>query len=152
MTLKNGLQLDIDFAAKAVKAGTRNLRGSVRGNDPIESQVASARVQEKCSALERRIVEIIVTEGPQSAKRLEARREFAQLGPSTVRRRVSALLNERINPATRLTYLVQAVDSAGAPLREDGCAIYDLQARSPALQVSCSEEQQEQGKQEHSAA
>lgn len=118
MRQKSGTQLDLAFVAKAFATPTRELRGMVRGTDKIESQAAAARAKAHTTAIQRTILSIIASEGALTAKELEGRIEFRGLGPSSVRKRVSEL--------RQAGKLIQAVDSAGAPLRREGCAVMEI--------------------------
>lgn len=88
---KDAAQLEADFLAPVLATPTREIRGMVRGNDPIESQAAAVKVLPRLSALERRLLHILATEGRYNARDLENRVEFKKLAPSTVRCRLSRL-------------------------------------------------------------
>lgn len=130
------LQLDA-FDRETFATPTRTLRGMTRGHDAIESQRAAADVLPKLTEIQRKIMDILASAGPLNATDLERRVEFRNLAPSTCRKRISEL--------KQLGKLVQVG-------RKDRMALWDIPSRSPALQVSCSEEQQEKGKQEQSEA
>lgn len=92
--------MDLDFAAPVLKASTQSIRGMVRETGSLTSQRAAVDVLPKLSKLERRIMEILATVGPQYApegmtdREIETLREFAHYGPSTVRRRRTTLFQQ----------------------------------------------------------
>lgn len=124
---RNAGQMDAAFVAPVLATPTGEIRGMVRGDDVIESQRAAADVKPHTTAIQRMILTIIASEGPHTAKQLESRTEFRGLAPSTVRKRVSELAKST-NPETGKPYLVQAHDPTGVPLREDGCAVWEIQS------------------------
>lgn len=92
--------MDMDFAAPVLATPTREIRGMVRETGSIASQRAAVDVLPKLSKLERRIMELLATVGPQmqpeglTDRELETMREFARYGPSTVRRRRTTLFQQ----------------------------------------------------------
>ena len=84
-------QLDLAFAQKVLDTPTRLLAGMVRGSDRLESQYAAVRQLEGRTALQGRILLVLATEGPLTARELESRTEFRGYGFSTVRKRISEL-------------------------------------------------------------
>jgi hypothetical protein len=79
------------FAHTVIDTPTREIVGMVRGNDPIESQAAAVAVKPDCQWLRWRLLQILATQGIQTARDLESRAEFKAFGPSTVRKRISEL-------------------------------------------------------------
>lgn len=79
------------FEQEAFAVPTRKLRGMVRGSDPIESQVAAARVLHKLSATQLEIIKHLGWMGALTARELEQAPAFAHLGYSTVRKRICEL-------------------------------------------------------------
>lgn len=80
------------FEQEAFAVPTAKLRGMVRGSDPIESQVAAARVLRKVTATQQDILALLaVVDGPMTARELEQAPSFAHLGYSTVRKRICEL-------------------------------------------------------------
>lgn len=70
---------------------TRTLRGMVRGDDSVESQYAAVRQLPTRAQVSARLLAILDSEGPQTARELETRDEFAGFAPSSIRKRVSEL-------------------------------------------------------------
>lgn len=124
MKTKPASQLDFEFVQRTINTPTRLLRGSVRGSDPIESQGAALRALDHQSWLQKELLHIIATEGPQTAKELESRARYRALGPSTVRKRLSEL---------RHAGHIAQVEIDGEKQRREGCAVYDL---APKLSTS----------------
>ncbi len=118
--IKSESQLSIDFEQAVINTPTRLLRGSVRGSDPIESQGAAIRALEHQTWLQKELLHIIATEGPQTAKELESRASYRALGPSTVRKRLSEL---------RHAGHIAQVEVDGEKQRREGCAVYELKAK-----------------------
>ena len=110
-------QLSIDFERKVIAAPALRIVGMVRGSDPLESQGAAQTAREHQTAIQRTILTILASEGPQTAKELEGRIEFRSLGASSCRKRVSEL---------RQAGLIKQVEIDGVGQRRDGCAIFDL--------------------------
>lgn len=81
------------FAAPVLATPTREIRGMVRGEDSLESQRAACDIRLKCEGIRRRIMEILVTDGPLNDRELETRNEFRSLGPSSVRKRRGELVD-----------------------------------------------------------
>ena len=79
------------FSQPVLDTPTRSIVGMVRGNDPIECQAAAVRVRHDCKWLRYRLMQILATQGPRTARDLESRAEFKAFGPSTVRKRISEL-------------------------------------------------------------
>jgi hypothetical protein len=102
---------DAEFVAPVMATPTHELRGMVRGTDAIESQRAATDQLSGRAKLQARLLDIIATEGPQTDKELEARPEFADYGPSTVRKRRNELMQ------------AGKLERAG---RRDGCAIWQI--------------------------
>lgn len=84
----------LSLFAPVAATPTRVLVGMVRGTDPVTSQRAAVDVLPKRAWIKRAILEAIATEGPKTAGELENRHEFAYLGVSTVRKRVSELFHD----------------------------------------------------------
>lgn len=80
------------FVAPVLETPTSEIRENVRGTDPIESQRAAVDVLKRdCEWIRTRLREIVVLEGPQTAREFEEREEFARAGfaKNTIRRRVT---------------------------------------------------------------
>lgn len=92
--------IDAAFARPALETPTREIRDMVRPDDPITAQVAAVKALPRRSALKRRILEILATEGPSyrpeglTDRELETRNEFRGYAPSTVRCRRKDLFKE----------------------------------------------------------
>lgn len=92
--------IDAAFARPAIETPTREIREIVRPENPITSQVAAVKALPRRSALKRRILEILATEGPSyrpeglTDRELETRNEFRGYAPSTVRCRRKDLYKE----------------------------------------------------------
>jgi hypothetical protein len=99
------------FAAPVLATLTREIRGMVRGDSPIESQRAAVDVRHKAAWIKPAILSALATQGPLNAAELEGRAEFDGLAPSTVRKRLSEL------------YQAKAVAKAG---RRDKMALWDV--------------------------
>lgn len=89
--LRSEAQMDLDFVAPVLAAPTAEIRGMVRGEGSIESQRAAVDVKQDCAWIRWRLMQILVAEGPQTARALETRNEFRHFGPSTVRKRLTEL-------------------------------------------------------------
>ncbi len=79
------------FEQEAFAVPAAKLRGMVRGDSPIESQVAAVRVLHKLSAIQLEIIKMLGSMGSLTARELEEAPSFAKLAPSTVRKRLSEL-------------------------------------------------------------
>lgn len=85
-------QMDLDFVRPVLAAGTRNLRGMVRGEGSVESQAGAVRVLDRLTDIQRRIMhQLAAHPAGLNAKELEAMTLFADCGASTVRKRISEL-------------------------------------------------------------
>lgn len=106
-------QMDLAFVAPVLETPTREIRGMVRGNGSIETQAAAVKVRRggRCAQIRRRILDILVVEGPQNCHMLEDRTEFRHDGVCTVRKRITELTQEGM------------VVKVG---REDGCALWGI--------------------------
>lgn len=102
---------DAEFVAPVLATPTRELQGMVRGEGSIESQRAAVDQLSGRAKLQARILEILASEGAQTDRELEERPEFADYGPSTVRKRRSEL-----KQAGRLVKIG----------RRDGMAVWDV--------------------------
>lgn len=88
----DSLDLFADPVEAAVAATpTRTLRGMVRGDDSVESQYAAVRQLPTRAQVSARLLAILDSEGPQTARELETRDEFGGFAPSSIRKRVSEL-------------------------------------------------------------
>ena len=74
------------FAAPAIAISTNAIRGMVRGDGSIESQVAACRVLGKVTQLQGQILEALAGNGLND-RELEELPIFKTCGPSTVRKR-----------------------------------------------------------------
>ena len=83
------------FEQEAFAVPTAMLRGMVRGDSPIESQVAAARVRDKLTWIQSEILAALGATGPLNARQIEQLPVFAARAPSTVRKRVSELYQAR---------------------------------------------------------
>ena len=87
----NNPSADAKFAQPVLDTPTRSIVGMVRGDDPIECQAAAVRVRHDCKWIRWRILGILATEGPQTARALETRNEFRGFAENTIRRRITDL-------------------------------------------------------------
>jgi hypothetical protein len=108
---RNEAQMDLAFTAPALRMPTREIADMVRGSDRIESQVAAAKAHLTRKALQRRIKEIIATEGPQEPYSLAARVEFEGYSENNLRKRLSEL------------HIAKELVQVG---RRNNCALLDL--------------------------
>lgn len=108
------------FEATVLATPTREVRGLVRGSDPIESQAAAVRAKAHQTRLQQAILHILASEGPQTAKEVECRAEMRAYGPSTVRRRFTELKEAGL--------IVQA-EIEGRKQRREGCAVWEIASR-----------------------
>jgi hypothetical protein len=83
--------MDLEFVAPVLATPTREIRGMVREEGSIESQRAAVDVSTRCAFIRWRIMQLVTTLGPQTARDLETMNEFRNDGPSTVRKRISEL-------------------------------------------------------------
>ena len=84
---KGAAQLDIDFENRVFAVPTHRIRGLVRGESPIESQRGAVDVLGKQTMIQRQILHMLVEEGPLTDRQIESHAIFANLGPSTARKR-----------------------------------------------------------------
>lgn len=97
-----------------IRTPTRELRGMIREDSPMESQVAALRAKPRVAALQQRIISALVFYGPKTAKELEVLPELRDAGDYNVRRRCSEL--------TKSGRLVRGAT-------RDGAALLDLPSR-----------------------
>ena len=84
-------QMDLAFVAPVLATPTSEIRGMVRAQGSIESQRAAVDALQGCEFIRWRIMQILITEGPQNARELENRNEFRHFGVCTVRKRITEL-------------------------------------------------------------
>lgn len=92
---RSAAQLDMAFVEPVLATPTAEIRGMVRAESSIESQRAAVDALKGCEFIRWRILQILTSEGPQNARQLEERREFARFGKSTVRKRITELKQAR---------------------------------------------------------
>ena len=119
-------QMAFDFA------GSRSARGAgtrpharprtVRQTDPATSREAAKAVERKLTELHEQVLAAFERPGAMSARQAERLQEFAELGPSTVRKRISELAR-----MGRLAETGEVEKTSG----RRGCAVYRLATGAP---------------------